>query len=435
MHYDQARKIGDAGEKRVADKLAQLKFTRDFVVFHDILIGTQTGRSKITAQLDHVLIDEMGVLVIETKVRTGALLRGMYSDSKWTACYPGGKKATFQNPLRQNEQHFSVLRQLLKETDPEISVETIRGCVVFVDADISQLELDSVTAQRVVNLDDLEFWYDDRRAFMVQTPLSGADQAALANQVARLDRSGDAAFTEAHAAYRSPGESKSAPTPAQPNPARKYVARQAPAQAPDSAEIPIRKIALAALVATAFIFLAWAVFAILSGHAPTWLWVVFFIMVAAFGGEEKTRRRRRYRSRSQSKQAPTSFGERILLTAFTMAFAVVLGLGAIWYLQNVVFRSLGASTTSSIPQAPASAAAEPEIVRADIGQAKRALKSAEPSVYKNLVRPNEPKTGVDGNRVSYEWEYLDKRGTASVSVERIKITLDAAGNIVGVTGQ
>ncbi|PKN39946.1 MAG: hypothetical protein CVU63_13425, partial [Deltaproteobacteria bacterium HGW-Deltaproteobacteria-20] len=154
-----------------------------FVVLNDLLIGKQTSGRPITAQLDHVVVDQYGVLVIETKARTNALIRGTYADAKWTACYPGGQKKTLQNPLRQNEQHLNLLHQLLKEDGLALALDQVRGLTVFVDSDVSKLELDSVTALRVADLAQLEERFSERYDFAIGTPLTAEETSSSMNEM------------------------------------------------------------------------------------------------------------------------------------------------------------------------------------------------------------------------------------------------------------
>jgi len=69
---------------------------------------------RTTAQIDHVLVDRFGIVVVETK-NYHALIRGRSDDRKWTACYSGKerRRERFPNPLRQNDRHREMLHRVL----------------------------------------------------------------------------------------------------------------------------------------------------------------------------------------------------------------------------------------------------------------------------------------------------------------------------------
>lgn len=435
VDYDQARQIGDAGEARVAAALEALRLKYNFSVLHDVLlVREQTKGKPITAQLDHVVIDAMGVLVIETKVRTNAQLRGTYADSKWTACYPNGSKATFQNPLRQNEQHLNLLHQLLKEFHPELPLDSVRGCVVFIDADISHLELDSITHPRVQRIEDLASWFHKRYAFETRTPLDRSEQAALGSNIVRLDRSTDEAALLAHSAYRGTNSPKAGASAA--SPARRYqppkpVAR-AGASAPQSGS-GLRTALIVAAVVVAISLIVWVILGVMNRTTPTWVWALVFVVLAAVGGEAKGgRRRRNTRRKSSSASAPRSFGQVLAQLGFALALFAVIVLAGGWFFQAMV-QSLANSAARSIPSVTAPAV--PARATMNVPQAKQALQASMPNIYAELTHPDGPTVAAAGPNVSYEWQYLNKTSSASVQVRRIQITLDASGKIVGLRQQ
>lgn len=78
-----------------------------------------------TTQIDHVLITERGVLVIETKHYRGWIFANANS-STWTQVIYKVKNR-FQNPLYQNSKHVRAVRKLLDF----LPKEYINGAVVF----------------------------------------------------------------------------------------------------------------------------------------------------------------------------------------------------------------------------------------------------------------------------------------------------------------
>ena len=74
----------------------------------DIILPSKNG----TTQIDHVLISEFGIFVIETKNMQGWIF-GAEEDANWCQCIYGHKNR-FQNPLRQNFRHIACLAEFLK---------------------------------------------------------------------------------------------------------------------------------------------------------------------------------------------------------------------------------------------------------------------------------------------------------------------------------
>lgn len=445
MDYDDARRVGDAAEMRVATALSKLQPVYGLSVLHDVLIGKKTGAgSSITAQLDHVVVDQFGVVVIETKARTGALLRGTAVDSKWTACYPG-KNHSFHNPLRQNEQHVSLLYQLLKEQYPSLALDRVRSLVVFVDTDVSQLDLDAVNALRVTVVDGLGEWFEGRNDFPPMPPMDPQEQSAVACSLLELDRSNDPGFMQAHAQYRSerstmPGQRSASGDKQTPRtaPATGRAASSSKTPRPSVTRSPsmvgstgssggipkleTRTLIGVALGVAAVLFALWAIAGLLSGTAPTWVYVAALLLLAAFGGEEKGRRRRRPARRASVAPAVPA-GRRFVAGLVGAVLMVGIGFGFIWYAQKAVQPMAQSGVIGSL----AVPSAEPA---ADIAAAKGALRDADPDIFGALVAPDSPAVSSSAEGVSYEWEYLQKSGKDSVNVKQISITLDAAGNII-----
>lgn len=199
MDFAEAKRIGDEGEQLVAAELERIAAQYRLTVLNDLLLKV----GPMTAQLDHVVIDRFGVLIIESKVRRGALIRGSDVEKKWTACYPGHRNVSFQNPLAQNREHENLVRQALKHAGNPLNPDFVKSAVVFAEADLSQLELDSLARSRVVDLGGVEGLIKARHDFAVNDgSLAEADVAALAGLFRGLDRSGDPATRQAHDAYR-----------------------------------------------------------------------------------------------------------------------------------------------------------------------------------------------------------------------------------------
>jgi len=84
-----------------------------------------TTQEGMTTQIDHVLICEYGIFVIETKHYAG-VVAGKKDAKQWVQ-FTAWDKRKFQNPLRQNYKHVKELEFLF----PEINAKDIHSLVVF----------------------------------------------------------------------------------------------------------------------------------------------------------------------------------------------------------------------------------------------------------------------------------------------------------------
>ena len=100
---------GRIGEHRVAHILSRLPEDR-YRVINNLLLRTSSGS---TTQIDHVVISQYGIFVIETKFYKGWIYGGENSEF-WTQ-NNYGNKYTLRNPILQNAGHVRALRQLLKD--------------------------------------------------------------------------------------------------------------------------------------------------------------------------------------------------------------------------------------------------------------------------------------------------------------------------------
>jgi hypothetical protein len=93
------------GEALVANTIT-LHFTRPHVLLNNVTLPTESG----TTQIDHVLVADTGLFVIETKHYQGWIFGGA-NQNEWTQVF-FKKKSRFQNPVRQNYGHLKTLQSL-----------------------------------------------------------------------------------------------------------------------------------------------------------------------------------------------------------------------------------------------------------------------------------------------------------------------------------
>lgn len=99
---------GYIGEKIIAFMLRRLD-KDSYKIINDLMVETETG----TSQIDHVIVSDYGVFVIETKNYKGWIFgddKGRY----WTQVIYK-RKEKFYNPVRQNQGHVKALRKVLAD--------------------------------------------------------------------------------------------------------------------------------------------------------------------------------------------------------------------------------------------------------------------------------------------------------------------------------
>ena len=139
MTNKRAIKKGEEGENLIASILD--KDTKYHRLINNLVL---LGDNDVSHQIDHILIRPNGIFVIETKNYYG-LIEGKEEDSFWTRSYfvKGKiKKATFHNPLKQNQSHIRAIKKIIGKDYP------IYCFVVFVQNNSESLALFSACDAR-----------------------------------------------------------------------------------------------------------------------------------------------------------------------------------------------------------------------------------------------------------------------------------------------
>lgn len=128
-------KRGEEGEQ-----LVSLTLDKDSS-FHRLINNlVLLGDNNVSHQIDHILVRENGIFVIETKNHFGRIT-GLEDDSYWKKTYPYKgrvKTETFHNPLKQNQSHIRIIKRVLGKDYP------IYCFVVFVRSNVDELDLFNV---------------------------------------------------------------------------------------------------------------------------------------------------------------------------------------------------------------------------------------------------------------------------------------------------
>lgn len=99
---------GFFGEKSVAFFLSRLDPTK-YKVINNTMLQTGSG----TTQIDHIVVSNYGIFVIETKNYQGWIL-GNEFDEYWTQVIYK-RRERIHNPIKQNYGHIQALKEVLSE--------------------------------------------------------------------------------------------------------------------------------------------------------------------------------------------------------------------------------------------------------------------------------------------------------------------------------
>ncbi|QTV05795.1 nuclease-related domain-containing protein [Faecalibacter bovis] len=102
---------GEEGEKIVRKKLNRLDKNK-YTIINDVVFNINGKKS----QIDHIVVSDFGIFVIETKNYKGAVY-GSESSYNWTQ-YLFKKQFKLYNPIKQNQGHIYALQHVLKGLMP-----------------------------------------------------------------------------------------------------------------------------------------------------------------------------------------------------------------------------------------------------------------------------------------------------------------------------
>lgn len=106
---------GSLGEFGTALLHSMLR-SQGYHIFNDLMIETS---SRYT-QIDHVLVSNYGIFVVETKHMSGWIF-GAKENKYWTqVLFPSRSKTRFENPLRQNYLHTKSISEFCSVGDDKI---------------------------------------------------------------------------------------------------------------------------------------------------------------------------------------------------------------------------------------------------------------------------------------------------------------------------
>ena len=119
---------GKRGELKTSLLLSMGKNSKDYDIFDDVTLHTA---DNATTQIDHIVISQFGVFVLEVKNYAGYIY-GNVDDYQWTQVLNPTSKFRFYNPILQNQKHVEVVQRLLNVQDNQIfSIVVFMGKATF----------------------------------------------------------------------------------------------------------------------------------------------------------------------------------------------------------------------------------------------------------------------------------------------------------------
>lgn len=107
LWWNSPKQKGTRGERTVATRLRQ-GLPEEYIILNDVYLPLADGT---TTQIDHIVVSQYGIFVVETKNYSGWIF-GNENSAQWTQSIYR-KKSRFQNPLRQNYLHICALSERL----------------------------------------------------------------------------------------------------------------------------------------------------------------------------------------------------------------------------------------------------------------------------------------------------------------------------------
>lgn len=148
--------LANEGEAKVHYVLASLFPESNYShLISGVYLRSKKGRLP---QIDHILINERGVFVIETKDWNG-VVRGAEQDDEWIQIREDGSEEHLKNPLNQNAYHARAVKDWVSSiTDPIAVVIMVKNNKPFNTYD-SDSEDERVSY--LINFDEMrEFFLD-----------------------------------------------------------------------------------------------------------------------------------------------------------------------------------------------------------------------------------------------------------------------------------
>ncbi len=104
LWFNSPKQKGARGERLVGRRLRNGLPRDEYKILNDVYLRMPDGT---TTQIDHVVVSQFGIFVVETKTYSGWIF-GSEKSAVWTQSIYR-KKSQFQNPIRQNYRHICAI--------------------------------------------------------------------------------------------------------------------------------------------------------------------------------------------------------------------------------------------------------------------------------------------------------------------------------------
>ncbi|WP_168788799.1 nuclease-related domain-containing protein [Paraburkholderia aromaticivorans] len=183
---------GEAGEAAVSDclqGLLQAISEGPFCLRNSLILNHAPGAAFPTAEVDHLAVTPFGILVLETKHRSGKILPA--DDGMLLRVSRDGTSKARKNPAVQNSSKVAFLKSILP-----LHAKAIRGVGIFSHPDV---RLDMRITSDLLCLDELGYWLRARRDGYRATRMPPIDTAEVLRTILEhADTSADAVRNQKH---------------------------------------------------------------------------------------------------------------------------------------------------------------------------------------------------------------------------------------------
>lgn len=122
-HGERCFNVSTRGEHELLTILESGLDPKSYYIFNNIILPTSEG---VTTEVDHLVVSDQGIFVIENKDMKGLILGHKY-EATWTQSFGHENNNVFPNPLRQNWGHTEALKSLF----PKLGDENFHPIVAF----------------------------------------------------------------------------------------------------------------------------------------------------------------------------------------------------------------------------------------------------------------------------------------------------------------
>lgn len=145
---NKSKKIGSNGEKSVKLILNKISKKKKYKLLNNVYLPLYDS----TTEIDHIVIGDFGIVVVETKAVNGEIYANE-NEKEWTHII-GTKKHKLYNPLMQNKTHINCIQHILrKEKIYNVNIDSL---VVFA----GNVEVNIKKGLPVITIDLLKSYFN-----------------------------------------------------------------------------------------------------------------------------------------------------------------------------------------------------------------------------------------------------------------------------------